>query len=268
MEMELTRRVLNTSPGVVSYLRSAGATTKRTGLFIHGLGCDGAWFLEHFARQDLSFLTWLVPDLLGHGESARVEDPAAYRMETQAKALAELLAIEGSTELVMVAHSMGGLIALRLAEILGRWSSPRVLGLAYAEGNIDENDTFVSRTIAEQSRETFFTSGWGRLIGDLSGDPQMASYVRTLTSAGPLTVHASCLSVVAQSREEVTTPLLRRFTFPKLFIFGERNCGRFTSELVAQRLGEVCYVPDAGHAMYEDNPEAFWTLIRSFCASL
>jgi pimeloyl-ACP methyl ester carboxylesterase len=126
----------------------------------------------------------------------------------------------------------------------------------------------MSRTIAEQSWETFFTSGWGRLIGDLSGDLQMASYVRTLTSAGPLTVHASCLGVLAHSREEITTALLRRFAFPKLFIFGERNRGRFTSELLARRFGEVRYVPDAGHAMYEDNPDAFWGLVRGFCAAL
>ena len=266
--MELRRRVLKTSLGTVSYLRSVSTTTQRTGLFIHGLGCDGAWFSEHFARQDLSFLAWLVPDLPGHGASGRLAVPAAYRMENQAQALAELLSAEGSTELVMVAHSMGGLIALRLAEIFEGRSGPRVLGFVFAEGNIDENDTFMSRTVAEQNWETFVTSGWGRLIGDLSLEPQMASYVRTLTSAGPLTVHASCLSVMAHSREEVTTALLRRFALPKLFIFGERNRGRFTSELVAQRFGEVRYVPDAGHAMHEDNPDAFWTLIRSFCASL
>jgi pimeloyl-ACP methyl ester carboxylesterase len=266
--VELKRRVLEISLGEVSYLRSDSRTTERTGLFIHGLGCDGGWFSQHFDRQELSFLAWLVPDLLGHGESARLEDPASYRMENQAQALAELLSAEGSTELVMVAHSMGGLIALRLAEMLEGRSSPRALGLAYAEGNLDENDTFMSRTIAEQSWEMFFTSGWGRLIGDLSGDPQMASYVGTLTSAGPLTVHASCVSVVAHSSAQVTTALLRRFAFPKLFIFGERNRGRFTSELIARRFGEVGYVPDAGHAMYEDNPDAFWTLLRSFCASL
>lgn len=266
--MELTRRVLETRFGTVSYLRSAGAMPKRTGLFIHGLGCDGGWFSEHFGRHDLTFVTWFVPDLLGHGKSGRPEDLVAYRMESQAQALDELLSAEGSAEVVLVAHSMGGLVCLRLAELLERRGSARVLGLVYAEGNIDENDTFMSRGIAEQSWETFATSGWAKLIGDLTGDPALSSYLRTLTSAGPLTVHASCMNLVAHSREEVTTALLRRFTFPKLFVFGARNRGRFTSEVIARRFGEVRYIPDAGHVMYEDNPEAFWGLIRGFCASL
>ena len=266
--MEPMRRVLETSVGAVSYLRAAGATTERTGLFIHGLGCDGGWFAEHFDRHDLTFLAWLIPDLLGHGESARPEDPAAYRMESQAQALDELLSAEGPAEVVLVAHSMGGLVALRLAELLERRGSARVLGLVYAEGNIDENDTFMSRGIAEQSWDTFATSGWAKLIGDLAGDPALTSYLRTLTSGGPLTVHASCVNLVAHSREAVTTALLRRFTFPKLFVFGERNRGRFTSEGIARRFGEVRYIPDAGHVMYEDNPDAFWGTIREFCTLL
>jgi pimeloyl-ACP methyl ester carboxylesterase len=266
-QMELMRRVLETGAGTLSYLRTGGAA-ERAGLFVHGLGCDGAWFAGHFDRHDLTFMGWLVPDLLGHGDSARPEDAAAYRMESQAQALAEMLSAEGTTEIVIVAHSMGGLVALRLAEILERSAAARVLGLAYAEGNIDENDTFMSRSIAEQSWETFAESGWRKLLADLARDPALTSYLRTLTWAGPLTVHASCVNLVAHSREEVTTALLRRFTFPKLFVFGERNRGRFTSEIIARRFGEVRYIPDAGHVVYEDNPGAFWGLVREFCAAL
>jgi pimeloyl-ACP methyl ester carboxylesterase len=126
----------------------------------------------------------------------------------------------------------------------------------------------MSRSIAEQSWETFAVSGWRKLLADLARDPALTSYLRTLTWAGPLPIHASCVNLVAHSREEVTTALLRRFTFPKLFVFGERNRGRFTSEIIARRFGEVRYIPDAGHVMYEDNPGAFWGLAREFCAAL
>jgi len=30
----------------------------------------------------------------------------------------------------------------------------------------------------------------------------------------------------------------------------------------------VRFVPGAGHAMHEDNPPAFWALVRDFCATL
>lgn len=261
------RRAVVTRHGVVSYLATTGAAARR-GLFVHGLGCDGSFFAAQAAELDLGFLPWLVPDLLGHGASARPTDPLACRMESQAAALADLLTAEGVAEVVLVAHSMGGPVALRLAEVLETEGGARPVGLVYAEGNLDENDAFLSRGVAEQPWEAFEAEGWPALLAGLERQPGASSYLRTLRSAGPRAVHASSVSLVAHSREAVTTALLRRLDCPKLFLFGERNQGRFTSEGLARRLGEVLFVPGAGHAMHEENPPAFWGLVRDFARAL
>jgi len=263
------RRVgFRTSLGVVSAVCGGGGGAGRCGLFIHGLGCDGSWFAVQAGAFDMGPLAWLAPDLLGHGCSERPADPCAYRMESQARALAEVVAATRSAEVVLVGHSMGGPIALRLAEILTRGGGPRVVGLVYAEGNLDEGDAFMSAQVANQDREAFLATGWAELVAELRRDPGMASYLSTLEAAGPLVAHASCASLVEHSRPEVTVPLLLGLDCPKLFLFGERNRGRFSSEKLAAGLGTVRFVPDAGHAMYEDNPSAFWALVRDFCATL
>jgi pimeloyl-ACP methyl ester carboxylesterase len=266
--MSCVHNSCRTSRGLLSYLSCAGRVGSRSGLFIHGLGCDGWWFPAQHEEQDLGFLRWVVPDLLGHGASEAPAEAAVYAMESQAGALAELVAHEAVDELVLVAHSMGGPVALHLAELLGRGGTTRVAGVVYAEGNLDPNDAFLSRRVADQPWETFVATGWPELLAALARAPNNSSYLQSLSRTGPWAVWASSVSLVAESREEVTVPLLDRIAAPKLFLFGERNRGSYTSEAVAARCGEVAYVPEAGHAMAEDNPAAFWRLVREFCARL
>jgi len=265
--VKTSRASLTTTLGALSVLRNESCA-QRTGLFVHGLGCSGSFFEAQARAVELDFLRWLVPDLLGHGESAKPQGEEPYSMEGQALALAELLAAQGSREVVLVAHSMGGPIALRLAERLRAGHAARVVGLVYAEGNIDANDAFISAQIAAQPWPVFERLGWPRMIEDLAADPAFASYLSTVTIAGPWTVWASCVSLAAHSLESVTLPLLVQVRAPKLFLYGSRNQGKFTSEAIARGLGEVRLVPDAGHAMVEDNPAAFWALVRDFCSAL
>ncbi len=266
--MRCARRAAATPFGRVSFLRAGGPAGARAGLLAHGLGSDGSWFPAQHREHDLGFLPWLVPDLLGHGRSDRPDGDDAYRMAGQARALAELLAAEGVGEVVLVGHSMGGLVALRLAELLAREGRARVVGLVLAEGNLDPGDAFMSRGIAAQDRATFVAAGWPLLLAELAAVPGLAAYRRSLERAGAHVVWASAVDLVRESRPEVTVPLARGVAAPRLFLFGERNRGRYTSEALARELGEVAYVPGSGHAPHEDNPPAFWRLVRDFNARL
>jgi hypothetical protein len=57
---------------------------------------------------------WLIVDLLGHGRSALSSDPWAYTMENQAKAVMDVLLAEGVRKMALIAHSLGGVVAVRL----------------------------------------------------------------------------------------------------------------------------------------------------------
>ncbi len=265
--MALSQKSIETPFGAARYFRATSGGDRLCCLFVHGLGADKRWFEGQYATHELAFADWIVPDLLGHGTSARPDEVAAYRMQSQAAVLAEVLRAEAVRRVVLIAHSMGGPIALRLTELLGD-DRPRLAGLVYAEGNIDEGDAFLSRHVAEQTAEGFARRGWARLVKSLASDASNDSYLQSLRLAGWRTVHASALSLVEHSVPGITVPLLANLRVPKLFLFGEKNRGRFTSEAVARTLGEVCFVPGAGHALYLDNPGAFWDLVRRFCRSL
>lgn len=253
--------------GAVRYFRAV-APGRRETLFIHGLGVDKSWFAVHHARRRTDFAGWVVPDLPGHGESDRPADMAGLSMTGLATALAAVLDAERIREIVLVGHSMGGAVALALARQLRDSGAARVGGLVLAEGNLDANDAFLSARVAAQPRAEFIARGWDALLAELSALRRMAGYLRTLRRAGPDTLYACSVSLVAMSRAEVTVPPVEAIDAPKLFVFGERNRGRFSSEVLAATLGPVAFIPRAGHAMYADNPTAFWSVVREFLAGL
>ena len=57
----------------------------------------------------------LAPDLRGHGESSRAEDPASYTLDALADDLLAFLDALGVERCDLLGHSMGGMLALRVA---------------------------------------------------------------------------------------------------------------------------------------------------------
>jgi lipase len=81
-------------------------------LAVHGLTGHGRRW-EHLAATHLPELTVLAPDLIGHGRSPWA---APWTIDANAAALAALLRDNAAPEpVVVVSHSFGGAIALRLA---------------------------------------------------------------------------------------------------------------------------------------------------------
>jgi len=80
-------------------------------LAIHGLTGHGMRW-QTLATQHLSNFSVLAPDLLGHGRSSW---EAPWTLDTNVAALADLLARETTRPVVVVGHSFGGAVALKLA---------------------------------------------------------------------------------------------------------------------------------------------------------
>jgi len=81
-------------------------------LFIHGWTSDRHAFkpqVAHFSKSHLC----ITSDQLGHGKSDAPE--MDYTPHSQAEVMAELLDGLGITDVIVVGHSMGGLIAVELA---------------------------------------------------------------------------------------------------------------------------------------------------------
>ncbi len=234
-------------------------------LFIHGLGYNRYWFSEHLQTYDLKRYSWIVTDLIGHGDSVKPEDTSAYSMENQAECLYDILLEEKVDQVRIIAHSMGGPIAISLLEQMESSSAVTATLLLYLEGNLDEGDAFFSSKVASMPLEEYkqkFES-WCRRALEQTEDQSMKSWIHGIKQAGPFTIWASSKDLVAVSKTDNLLPrLFDVFDGPMYFVFGGENAGKYTSEKLVKESGEsILYVPNAGHAMHEDNPTGFWSLV-------
>ncbi|MBK5113592.1 MAG: alpha/beta hydrolase [Candidatus Heimdallarchaeota archaeon] len=244
----------------VSYYYSMGSKDI-TIVLIHGLGSSKEDFLPILNYEELTSYDIIFADLVGHGDSSTPKD-FSYSMDDQAKVLFNLLNILSmKSEVVIVAHSMGGPIAVSLTEMLGN----KVAGIVYAEGNLDEGDCFFSKIIAtNHTLDEWKTNGFKDAYLKLQEDPDYHEYVRTFKKAGPLTTYKSSQDLYNLSVEEKILKRLIQISVPVLAIYGEQNKGKFTSESKLTEEFPLCFIPEAAHGMMLENPDAFYQAVIDF----
>lgn len=100
--------------GRLSYLHGTDLPGARSAIvLLHGAGADNTGWLR-FARELKAGVPLLIPDLPGHGASSA--DPVlSYSIAAQTERLAQLFAALGLERVHLVANSMSGAIALKLA---------------------------------------------------------------------------------------------------------------------------------------------------------
>lgn len=248
----------------ISYYQSCGESNL-TLLFIHGLGSSKEDFFSIFAYRDLTANNILIPDLVGHGDSSRPSN-FSYLMADQADILRQLLdTLSVRNSIVLIAHSMGGPIAVSLAELLGR----RVIGMIYAEGNIDEGDCFFSKTIIDSfSKGDWEARGFDRFLIKLQNNQETKAFADTFAKAGPVAVYDSARDLYSISKEDALLMRLVQLSIPVLGIFGAKNRGKFSSEEKLSSQFPVRFIPGAGHAMMHDNPDLFYKTVSEFIHDL
>jgi len=270
---KLETKLFDTEFGAIEYYIHMNQGQQLVNLYIHGLGDNRRWFLKHFTTYSLDRFSWIVPDLLGHGNSSKSDNIEAYTMIHQAEFLAAILEEEEVEQVSILAHSMGGAIAVLLIELLARQNTsitkPKLL--LYLEGNLDAGDAFFSSKFAEMTFQVFrqnFESISSRILGD-SKEEHMIDYVSAFREAGPFTIWASSKDLAPISiRGDLLDRLLKHCEFDCYFIFGEKNRGVYSSEkLVRDAQLPLLFIPDAGHGLHTENPDYFWekvcTIIQS-----
>jgi pimeloyl-ACP methyl ester carboxylesterase len=238
-----------------------------TVLFVHGLGADHRCFAEATGHLDAERFTLVMPDLPGFGQSSGFDDVEdAHSMASMAEALAAVIADMGEAGdggVHLVAHSMGGAVALLLA---GR-PGARVLSFACAEGNLVAADGFMSSKVSRLTPPRFerVWTKWLSMVEDTldpSTPRQNALYLESLRAAGPRAVHrasTSCWDVTASG--ELATRFLD-LDCPRLYLVGERTAAVKPLPAPVLEAGvPVAVVPGVGHALME-NAAAFYPRVR------
>ncbi|MER7345694.1 alpha/beta hydrolase [Streptomyces aurantiacus] len=218
-------------------------------VYVHGLGAASAAYHAHIAaRPELAGRRSLFVDLPGHGLSDRPAD-FGYTLEDHADALAAALDAAAVREADIVAHSMGGSVAI----VLAHRRPDLVSRLVLTEANLDPHppQTAGSSGIAAYEEAHFVNDGHARVLERVG--PLWAA---TLRLADPRALHRSATGLV-----KGTSPMMRAMlmglSVERVYLQGASS-GELLGhdELVASGV-RVVNVPDAGHNVMLDNPAAF-----------
>lgn len=232
----------------IRWTEAEGAEPAR--VYVHGLGSASTVYHAHIAaRPELAGRRTLFVDLPGHGISDRPAD-FGYTLEDHADALAVALDAAQLTGAELVAHSMGGAVAIVLAHRRPELVSRLVL----AEANLDPYPplTAGSSGIASYEEDDYVENGGhARVLAKVG-----PSWAATMRLADPRALHRT-----ASGLRRGTNPTMRRMledlTADRVYLQGELTGelpGREGLEAAGVR---VVTVPGAGHNVMFDNPDAF-----------
>ncbi|AWS41708.1 alpha/beta fold hydrolase [Streptosporangium sp. 'caverna'] len=216
---------------------------------VHGAGAQAAaYFTQAMTLPLLAGRRTLMMDLLGFGLSDRPAE-FGYRLDDHADALARAMDGAGVGDAEVIGHSMGGAVTIALAvrrpDLVSR--------LILAEATLDPVPPPAPGSVGITSfTEAEFAAGGMDRILDQVGP----SWAATMRLADPTALHRSAFGLRAGAGP-TTRELLTNLRIPRTFLVGALSqplAGR--SELEASGV-RVVTVPDAGHNIMLDNPQAF-----------
>ncbi|SDX81332.1 alpha/beta fold hydrolase [Hymenobacter psychrophilus] len=248
------------------------AAPQPTLVFLHGFAESPAIWAD-FTRDFPSRYRLLMPALPGHGPNpAPVTD---YAMEAQAQAVLAQLDAAGADKVVLVGHSMGGYVALALAEA----HPARVAGLVLFHSTAlpdnkekkaarDESAGFVRR----HGVEKYMRSAIRPLLAP-GNRKQLAAELKQLedlAATTPVTTILGCLEAMKHRPDR--TQVLRDARFPVLFIGGHDDpavpLDTLLPQLALPAQSHALLLRNVGHLGFMEAPELTRQSVLDFCAAI
>jgi pimeloyl-ACP methyl ester carboxylesterase len=131
-----------------------GGSGDRLLVLLHGLGANASVWSRLIPSIEASWRgRWIAPDLRGHGRSLQ-EPPYGFGM--YAADIASLIASQQASDVTLVGHSFGGVVA---ALVASGWFGPRVREVAAFDVKIDWTLAEIAKTreVAQRPARAFAT---------------------------------------------------------------------------------------------------------------
>ncbi|MFG2049842.1 alpha/beta fold hydrolase [Micromonospora sp. NPDC048935] len=228
----------------IRWVELPGAEPAR--VYLHGLGASSpAYYTAAATDPALAGRRSLLMDLLGHGISDRPAD-ASYTLEEHADLVATALTAAGVSAAEVIAHSMGGAVAVALAARHPHLVSALVL----VHATLDPQPPGVG--IGARYTEEQFVHGGGRAetltrVG--------AAWAATMRLAGPEALYRTAVHLNRGSTPTIRE-LLLDLPVPRTYLHpaGDEPVG---ARALSDAGVRVVAVPDSGHNIMLDNPDGF-----------
>lgn len=219
-------------------------------LFIHGLGCAGSFDYPEVAAQDsLKKHRRILVDLLGAGFSDKPDD-FSYTVEDHAAYLLEFIDSLNVDTFILFGHSLGGGVALSLAD----QCRDRLHRIILSEANLDKSsEGSTSKYIADFDMFEFIHHGFNSLLtaSRQSGNTMWAAPLSLWLPKAAYLISKSA----AEERSPSWRSILYSLECPRTFIFGENSLPDPDVQLLHEYGIHIEIVKQAGHSMAWENPQ-------------
>ncbi|MCB0209937.1 MAG: 2-succinyl-6-hydroxy-2,4-cyclohexadiene-1-carboxylate synthase [Anaerolineae bacterium] len=246
-------------------------------IFLHGFMGSGTDWLP-IAKNLATQYYGILPDLPGHGWNTDFPLTQPINFDTVADGLRQLIEYLNLAPVTLVGYSMGGRIALytaiqfpeRIASLVLEGANP---GLA------DEEDRQARATLDDQRAEQLqaegidtFVDTWYAmdLFRTLHTDPARLDAMKSRRKKNDPRWAAKIIRDLSPGRQPPLWDRLHTLAMPTLLLAGALDT-KYTA--LMNRMGqsiprsEVTIVPNAGHNVHVEQPEAFSQLLTNFLQS-
>jgi 3-oxoadipate enol-lactonase len=244
------------------FVRRAGSGTPL--ILVSGMAeTHAVWAPQQEAIRGVETFAY---DLRGHGETSLGRADGTLRqlgldlvhlLEAVGPAILVGFSLGGTIALWVAAHRADltlGVCAIATSSKVGRSAAEYYRSRASFDGDRDE--------LAELFRED------GRsFLSDPAGDVERVVRLR-LAAVGDATGYRNAARAMLRMHEEPLTPDLGRITAPTLLVHGEHDalCPDKAVRIMADEIphARVLRLPDVGHLMHLEEPDALTELIQDF----
>jgi pimeloyl-ACP methyl ester carboxylesterase len=232
-------------------------------LWVHGLGESGLCFEAIVQHRRLAGLRHLVPDMPVYGRSTWRRRP--FTLAAQADHLAAWLRERREGPVVVVGHSMGGVVATLLAEA----HPAAVAAVVDVDGNASVGDCTFSGEAAALSLADFASGGMERLANRIYRegveDPAHRGYYASIRLCDPRAYHRNSEELVELAGTEALAGRLAALEAKTLYVAGSPGgaCAR-SLELLDEADAQTVELAPSGHWPFIDQPDGFAEELASF----
>jgi pimeloyl-ACP methyl ester carboxylesterase len=222
-------------------------------LFVHGLGCSKENWRSAWQRPELRGRSLLAPDLPGFGHS---ESPPGFTPDLvhYAEVLRALIDAHAMRRIHLVAHSMGGSVALLLPPpVLSRLEN-----LVLVEPRLCGPSCGVATMAVGVSLEEFRKSVFPDIRQRMSADPRA---VFDLKRVDINAFYAGSRSLMEWSAHRGLLERFEQADCRKFFIYGADN--RHLKELDFVEPLRTIAIEDSAHFVMNDNPDGFYACLQN-----
>lgn len=247
-------------------------------LLIHGFGDTGDMWVK-LAHELARDHTVVVPDLRGMGSSAR---PAGgYEKWNQAADMRDVLQAAGIDRAVVVGHDIGTMVAYAYAARYPDKTEKLVVMDAPPPGippwddivrdprlwHFDFYGPDMERLVKGRER-IYLDRFWNEFAGTPSkfDEAKRRHYAEIYARPGAMHAAFEQFHAFRKDAEDNKKAMATKLTMPVLAIGGAKSFGATEALVMRNAAADVTelVVPDAGHWLMEEQPEAVVTAVRKF----